>query len=261
MVKQILLLLILIIFFKLDVFSQGEIADDQRIVFSNENSFGIYINSNGYGFGYKHAKRLTGYKKRIFEIDFVEIIHPKQKKIDSENIFADANSKRFVFGKLNTLLDLRIGYGQQKEIYSKFDKGGISIRRNYSFGASFAFLKPVYYEIPYINFDTTAVYLQSEKYNTTTIHNYTDIYGRSTFWNGINETTLVPGLYAKYSIGFDFSEQERNLRLLELGFTLDAFLKETPIMATEKNSQVYFSLFLCYRFGSVYSKRNKEIDG
>jgi len=49
--------------------------------------------------------------------------------------------------------------------------------------------------------------------------------------------------------------------LLELGVIVDAFWKETPIMATEDNNQVFLSLFLCYRFGSVYSKRNKEIDG
>ena len=170
------------------------------------------------------------------------------------------NAKRFVFGKLNALLDLRIGYGQQKEIFSKFDKGGISIRRNYSFGASLAFLKPVYYDIYYPVSDSTYT-LVTEKYNTTNIHDVSDIYGKSTFWNGLDETKLIPGVYFKYSIGFDFSEQERNLRLLELGVIVDAFWKETPIMATEDNNQVFLSLFLCYRFGSVYSKRNKEIDG
>ena len=258
MSKQITLLLIFIILFKLDVFSQGDIADEQRIVFANESSVGIYLNSTGYGLGYKHAKRLTGYKKQIFEVDFVGINHPKQKKI--ENPYADLNAKRFVFGKLNALLDLRIGYGQQKEIFSKFDKGGISIRRNYSFGASLAFLKPVYYDIYYPVSDSTYT-LVTEKYNTTNIHDVSDIYGKSTFWNGLDDTKLIPGVYFKYSIGFDFSEQERNLRLLELGVIVDAFWKETPIMATEDNNQVFLSLFLCYRFGSVYSKRNKEIDG
>lgn len=257
MKKQIFLLSVFLTIFTIQVFSQGEISENKKDVFSNESSFGFYLNTNGYGIGYRDAKRLDGYRKRIFEVDFVGINHPKQKK--TQNPYADLNAKRFVYGKLNALLDLRIGFGNQKEIYSKFDKGGISIRRNYSFGPSLALLKPVYYEVAYPVSDTTYM-LISEKFNTVDIHDVYDIYSKSSFWNGVDETKIIPGLYFKYSYGFEFSENEKYLRLLQLGFVFDAFLKETPIMAIEKNNQFFLSLFISYRFGSIYSKRSKNME-
>ena len=39
---------------------------------------------------------------------------------------------------------------------------------------------------------------------------------------------------------------------------LDAFVTRIPIMAIENNKQVFFSLFLSYRFGKIIDSRFKR---
>ncbi|OFY69597.1 MAG: hypothetical protein A2265_01255, partial [Bacteroidetes bacterium RIFOXYA12_FULL_33_9] len=227
-----------------NLYSQGEIDDQRKIFFRNETSFGGYLSSTGYGIGYQHAKRLDGYKKNLIEIDLVTINHPKEKK--TQNPYIDQNQKRFVFGKLNSLMSLRVGIGRQKELYSKFDKGGISVRRYFTFGSSLGIVKPMYYEVLYPTGTPNEYYVVTEKFNST-IHNVTDIYSRSSFWIGIDELKFIPGAYFKYGFTFEFGEYDEFLRAIDLGIILDAYIKETPIMAIEENNQIYLSLFLSYR--------------
>lgn len=256
MFKHLLLILFLVTF-SLKIFSQGELGDEQKIFFKNETSFGLYLNSTGYGIGYQHAKRVNAYKKNLLEVDFVTINHPKEKK--TQNPYIDQNQKRFVFGKENALLALRFGVGKQKELFSKFDKGGISVRRYYTLGASMGLMKPMYYEVLYPTGSPNEYYIVTEKFNTS-IHNVTDIYSRSSFWIGVDEMKVIPGAYFKYGFTFEFGEYEEFLRALDLGIIVDVYMKETPIMAIEENNQYYVSLFLSYRVGKVYSKRRKNID-
>ena len=67
------------------------------MLYRNEQSFGIILHSNGWGINYNRGKHVTGYKKRMFEFDFVGMKHPKEvKTVHNEN------AKSYVYGKLNT---------------------------------------------------------------------------------------------------------------------------------------------------------------
>jgi len=68
--------------------------------------------------------------KNDLELDFVGIKHPKEYRYSNPY----NSNKTFVFGKLNCFFNLRVGYGKQKEMFRKVDKGGIAIRRYFNFG-------------------------------------------------------------------------------------------------------------------------------
>lgn len=231
------------------LFSQGELAEQPRIFFRNEESLALMLNSNGFGINGRYAKRINARRKTIYDMDLISIKHSKEVKIS--NYFY--NNKSFVFGKENSFFTLRAGYGKQVEMFRKVDKGGISIRRFYSAGPSIGFLKPIYYE--YVHLGPNALVDSSwiEKFNPAIHQQY--IYGKASFFKGLDEISVVPGIYGRFGFMFEYSRNDLVLRALETGATIDVFIKDIPILATEKNKMFFFSLFVCYRFGKIIDAR------
>lgn len=247
----------LLIIISLNAFSQGELNDEARIVSGNEKSYAVLLNSNGWGINYRRGKRLDGFRKRLLDFDFSYIKHPKE--IKTQNPYFE-NQKRFVFGKLNSLVTLRTGIGIQKEIYSKFDKGGIAIKYFYEAGISLALLKPVYYQVvdsEKVSNNKRVLYLSDQLFNHN-IHQVSDIYSRSSFFKGINETKIKPGLFVKFGLSFVYSNLYEAINALETGVMVDVYASKIPIMATDKNDPYIISLFVSYRFGRVGIKNRKS---
>ena len=254
--KIILLIIFCLTLFNICLFSQGELSD-KKAYNINEKTIALSLNSNGGGLNYRYGKRLDGTRRRIFDIDAAIVKHPKE--IKTRNPYYDKNNNRFVFGKLNNFFNIRTGIGLQKELYSKFDKGGVAIKYFYSGGFSLGILKPIYYDI--IVGKTTIgnkQYINTipQKFNYS-IHTSSDIYGRTAFFNkGMDEIELIPGIHTKFGLSIDYSKNDRLINAIEVGASIDAYLKEVPIMATEKNNQIFVALFISYRFGKVYTKKD-----
>lgn len=248
----------LLIFFSLSAFSQGELNDEVRVVTGNEKTYAVLINSNGWGFNLRRGKRLDGFRKRLIDFDLAYVKHPKE--IKTQNPYFE-NQKRFVFGKLNTLVTFRAGIGLQKEIYSRFDKGGIAIKYFYEGGISLALLKPMYYQVVDSEkiSDNKRILYTSDKLFDYNIHQVSDIYSRSSFLTGISETKIKPGLFVKFGLSFVYSNSNDAINALEAGVILDFYATELPIMATKKNDPYIISLFVSYRFGRVGIKNKKGI--
>lgn len=254
-------------------FSQGEIAETDKIFYKNASSLAIVLNSTGFGINYRYGKRIDAFKRWIAESDISIIKDPKEVKIYNSNF---DSQKRYVFGKLNEAIALRFGIGKQHEIYSKFDKGSIAIQYFYTAGVSFAFMKPIYYEMvdsTYINpaLNTITYYYGTHKFNTS-LHKSNDVVGKAPFKMGIDELAIVPGVYAKAGLSFEYSKTDTIIRALEAGFVVDIYTKKLPIMASSNNRQMSFSIFIAYRWGNIidgkkrgtkkknYFSRKKESD-
>lgn len=251
-----LLITFLGVLISISSFSQGEF-DEVRVVTGNEKSYAFLLNSNGWGLNFRYGKRLDGFRKRLLDVDFSYIKHAKE--IKTQNPYYE-NQKRFVFGKLNSIFALRSDIGLQKEIYSKFDKGGVAIKYFLGAGITAGILKPVYYQIvdsSTISNNERYIYLSDRKFDVTSIHQVSDIYSRSSFFKGIDETTFQPGINIKLGLSFVYSNIYDALNAVEAGLIIDGFLKEIPIMATEKNDRIFVSLFVSYRFGRVGIKNKK----
>lgn len=237
--KRFLIFGLLLISYNISLIAQGDIDDQTKIFYRNELSGAFLLNSNGWGLDFRSAKRLDAANKSLLDFDFAILKHPKEYRIPSQLGYGSM----FVLGKQFIPFIFRGSIGKQKEIFRKFDAGGISVRRFATVGPSLALLKPIYYEIQYEG------YTKIQRYNL-------DIYpeqinGRASFFKGFDEMDIVPGAFLKLGLSFEYSKQDKVLHAIEVGSFIEGFLKKLPIMATQENYQFFLSLFVSYRFGKV----------
>lgn len=252
--KRTFISVIILVLFNISLWSQGEIDTQKKIFYRNEKSFGILLNSNGFGCSYRDGKWKNDRDRKLFEIDFNYVQHPKEIKFPYITYY---NTGSYVYGKTNIMFSFRGGPGFQHEMFQKTDKGGISIRYFYGYGPALAIYKPIYYDI-YVFSGQEIVGKESKKFDVNLQH--AEIIGRSSFFKGIDETQFVPGLYAKSGISFEYSKQDKILHALELGIAMEIYPKRIPIMYLDKNPFAFFSFFVSYRFGKILNPQKPNDD-
>jgi hypothetical protein len=240
-------------------YGQGEIDTQEKIIFQNERSVSLLLNSNGYGAAYRFGKRKTYLNKTIYDIELVYIKHPKEVKV-SASPYSYATSRKFVYGKTNILVNLRPSMGFQREIFSKEDRGSIAVKYYLAGGPSFGFTKPIYYTFNIIAPIGGVNYIidtRVEKFEFSQHAQSVDIAGRASFWKGFNEIDIYPGLHVKGGMSFEYSASNQLISAIDAGIVFDAFGKKIPIMYTDLNNQFFLTLFVSYRFGWVVNARYK----
>lgn len=257
--KRLLIIAVTLLYGILSLHAQGELDEQQKVFFRNERSFAILLNTDGMGFSYRGAKRIDYLNKKFFEIETGSLKHPKEYKESNPYSYGGGS---FVFGKLNSTFFLRGGFGRQHELFKKADLGGIAIRYFYSAGPVLALYKPIYYKVRYLqwidpNLGIYYEYYEDEKFNSS-FASTQDIYGRSAFSKGLNEIKVMPGLYAKGGFNFEYSKEDKIIHAIEFGAQINVFPKKIPIMASNDNNSVFFSLFVSYRFGMIIDPLHPE---
>jgi hypothetical protein len=239
--------------------SQGEIDKQDKLLFQNEKSVTLSLTSNGVAGGFTFGKHKTYLSKTLFEIELAYIKHPKEVKI-SASPYSYATSRRYVNGKTNIFVNLRPSYGYQREIFSKEDRGSIAIKYYYGGGPSIGITKPIYYTFNIIAPIGGVNYIidtKVEKYEFVQHPMTTEIAGRASFWKGIDELTVYPGLHAKVGLTFEFGKYNRLVNAIDVSAVFDAFTKKIPIMYTDLNNQFFLTFAVSYRFGWVVQARYK----
>ncbi len=243
--------IIVLLYFPIALFSQGEIDEQQRIIFRDESTFAGYLSTNGFGIGYRYAKNLNAFRKIFYDVDASLIKHSKENKSPSP-IYP--NGRSYVFGKRNSFFAIRGGIGLQEELFRKFDRGGVAIRYFYGVGPTLGILKPIYYE-----FLDNTTYPPSQMVDIFPDDNNhpNTILGRASFFKGTDELSIIPGGFAKVGVSFEFSQFDEVIHAIETGAALDVFYKEVPIMAGTNNNFFFFSLYVSYRFGKVIDRKER----
>jgi len=220
-------------------------SEGNKIFYRNELYGGVFMHTNGYGVNFRKSIRQTGYSKRIFGVDLLNLKHAKEFK--SFNPYVEDN-RGFVYGKLNSTFLLRPSIGFQKIMFTKDAKKGVQISYAVFAGPTIAFLKPIYLEVADFQGNSRFGVSKTEKFDPEK-HTYDNIFGKAPFLKGIEETKLWPGLSTKFALNFDYGTDDHLYRALETGVALDAFIQEIPIMAFETNRRFYFTLFINIHFG------------
>lgn len=250
--KKLLIIAVILLFGAVSLLAQGELNVQQKVFFRNERSFAILLNTDGIGVSYRGAKRIDFLNKRFFEIEAGTLKHPKEYKLSVP--YSQGGS--FVFGKLNSTFYLRGEIGHQHELFKKADLGGIAIRYFYSAGPVIALYKPIYYKVLYL-ISGNEYDVKEEKFSVS-IALPQDIYSRASFTKGLNETKVLPGLFAKGGFNFEYSKEDKIIHAIEVGAQINAFPKKIPIMASSDNKTIFFSLFVSYRFGMIIDPLDPE---
>lgn len=240
-----------------DAKAQGELLDERGPDNYNENSFGLNLNSSGWGLDYRFSKRINFRNRYFFAVDYNFVKDPKEIKVI--NPYFEAQ-KKFVYGKLNSFHTIRFGLGWQRMIFEKRDKGSISINYLISVGPVIGLIKPIYYEIV----DSTETigniqyFYASEQKLDIDNHSASDIINRSAFYKGISEIGIAPGVFIKTGMAFDFSNDVLKTNVIEVGIALDTYLRPVEIMANNAK-QIFGTIYLEYRFGVKYNANlNRE---
>jgi hypothetical protein len=251
--KKLLIIAVLSLFGLLSVYCQGDLTQEASVYYRNERSFAIKLNTNGWGLNYMEGKRINYLNKKLLEFELSILKDPKEVKMTNPYWDTPGN---FIFGKLNSVFLLRGGIGRQRELYKKADLGGVSVRYFYTGGPVLAVYKPIYYKI--INWMSQYEYeIKEEKFDVKK-HDPTMIYSKAAFTKGLDETKVLPGLYAKAGFNFEYSKKDKVLHAIEIGSQIELFPKKIPIMATTSNKSVFLSLFASYRFGVVINPYDTE---
>lgn len=250
--KRLLIIAVIFFFGIITLYAQGDLNEQLKVFIRNERSFAILLNTDGYGISYRGAKRIDYLNKRLLEVELGILKHPKEYK--QSTLYDQGGS--FIFGKLNSTFYLRGGIGHQHEIYKKADLGGIAIRYFYIAGPVLAIYKPIYYRVLY-PVSSNGYEVKEEKFDVS-IALPQDIYSKASFTKGLNETKVLPGLFAKGGFNFEYSKEDKIIHAIEIGAQINAFPKKIPIMASNDNKAIFFSLFVSYRFGVILDPLDPE---
>lgn len=204
---------------------------------------GLNLHTTGWGLSATYSKYVNSTNSRLISLDFISLRDFKQQRVDG----IETRSKKYVYGKINSAYILKLNYGNQRSLISKNTQKKISVDFIYTGGLSLAMIKPIYVNV----YDQITQKPSLVKYNPFT-HGADEIYGRGPNFNGVNEMTAVLGGNINLGLGFDYSTYSEFVRRIELGVSIDYFIKPLPIMAFVDNRTLHPNLYIKFLFGREY---------
>ena len=216
------------------------------ILYSHTLGFSLFVHSRGAGLNLRYGKFFTAKKSRSSSYD---ILYTKDLRevLTSNPVYPEALP--YVFGKVNSMVTMRFCFEERNEITPKIRKNGAQVGWLKRFGLTLGFLKPVYLVIGYPDIPYEQFII--EEYNPEE-HFYNDIFGRSSWINGVDNLTVVPGLHFGTGFTFEYGGIRGLTKSIEIGGYTDIYLKKMEIMASEfvEPNRFFLGLYLKIEIGS-----------
>jgi len=223
-------------------FSWAQEPDNGEVktLMTRDYTLGLNFNTSGWGFAFDYGWQKNYKYKQTAGFTATNIRHQKEHKIYG----ALSNSKGYYLGKLNSLVSFRPHYGGKLILFKAKRENGIEISAKWSAGPSFGLVKPVYLKIDQINSNSI-----DSKYNPE-IHNSGNISSRSSWFRGLGEAKIRPGVFGKLGFDFNFSALKNGISGGEFGIMADYFPgPEIVVMYNNDNSNFYSALYLQFNIG------------
>lgn len=252
-----LIFFLLILFFTVSCFAQSKKKQRQEekrehinslirqeeegvITYKKSFLFGAKLITDGYGAFFELGRASSVKKSMLYQL---EISERKDKK--EEKVSYYANTVPYIYGKINFFYPIKLGVQQQILLGNKSNKNGVSVTANYGGGISAGLLRPYYVQVQqgnqinYIKYNSadSAAFLTSK------------IFGGPSFGKGWSDMTVVPGLYAKAAVRFDYGSYNEVISAIEVGVTGDYYTKKVPLLAYNPEKQFFFSGYVSILFG------------
>ena len=226
-------------------FSQEIESGNAKALLTKDFQVGLNLNTLGWGVVFDMAKQKNVKYKRTFGVVLTNIGHEKELKL-----VGTSGSKGYYFGKVNSLIALRLTFGGNYKLYKSKREGGVEIHYKWRFGPSFGLSKPVYLEIDKsVNGGIVHV---PERYNPD-VHFIGTIYSSTNWIKGLGESSLKTGLFTKSGFDFNFATYRRGISGGEIGVMLDYFpFNEIEILHKQTEQKVFVSLYLQFNLGKKY---------
>ncbi|MGN6566644.1 MAG: hypothetical protein ACTHJ0_01760 [Flavipsychrobacter sp.] len=218
--------------------------------YNHELLVGGKVNTNGWSGSVYYLNKKNKLTNNLWQLHFSEIKHEKQiKQQGSNKAFPQlGNAGPYIFGKINNLYTLQLGYGKEKLLLPDVLEGNISISFRYSGGLSLAMLKPYYLKLIYVDYAQPGdpAILKEEKYSTSNSDHFLnsgDVLSADKWSKGLDKIQYIPGLFAEACFVITPSKSKSFIQVVTLGANVAYYSKELPIMADQKAYPYQASLF------------------
>lgn len=221
-------------------FAQREDAGDYD--YDREVIFGINKNTNGGligGFVLKMGYRIDETKFQFFGLDLVNVKNPKEVRYNNT-----ALGSSYIFGKSNYLYSIRPYYGREVIVFKKAPQQGVQVSLLGAIGPTLGIIAPYYIEYKVNRLQTVR-----EQYDPEVHQSKFDILGPGRVFEGLGQSEVAFGGNAKAAVLFEFGVFKSNVTGLELGYQLEGFTREIPLMPTVENRQVFQSVYFTFFYG------------
>lgn len=211
------------------------------ITYRKSFAFGAKLISDGYGIFFELGRANSVKKGLLYQLEISERKSQKEQKQSNYS-----NTVPFIYGKENFIYPVKLGLQQQILLGNKSNKNGVAITGNYGGGIALSLLRPYYIQVQdgggykYI------------KYNSAdSVQFLTDnsIIGGPGFGRGWNELSVIPGVYGKAAVRFDYGMFNEIISALEVGVTGEYYAKKVPLMAYNKANTFFFGGYVAIIFG------------
>ncbi|MEP7197521.1 MAG: hypothetical protein ABI851_13450 [Saprospiraceae bacterium] len=222
------------------------------VIYKNERSFDLGIQTNGYYFGYNRGKISKYYLTKYLHMDLGHLKDSRELKINQSNISSNL-SGNYTYGKQNDLWNIRVGRGLVRYYSEKARKKGVAIGLRMEAGLLVGLIKPYYLQVRERRDNVDYVFsIRYSEERKDQFLNKENILGASGFRYGFGQLSVIPGAFGRIGLSFDPGAFEKMVRALNFGLSLDVYSKKVPILITQKNRFIFANFFLNIQFG----KRN-----
>ena len=218
------------------------------IAYHKHTVYGAKLTNDGYGKFLEIGRAQSVKKALLFQLDISERKHPKEEKVSNSLV----PTTPFVYGKINYLYPVKLGVQKQLLFGNKSNKNGVSVTGNFGGGISMGLLRPYFLEVN----DNVLGGRKLIRYESADKKLFTDVIqlnnlfvGGAGFGKGWSNLSVVPGLYAKTALRFDYGRYNEMVNGLEVGLTGEFYTKGVEQMVSNKAKQFFLNVYIAIIFG------------
>ncbi len=231
-------------------------VDWKGIVYKKEWSVDFRLHENGAAIAYNSGRIKSYNRTNYYHIELGFTRDPREKS--QSKISTRGRSGSFIYGKVNNLINLRLGAGVKRYLSEKQKRKGIAVGYTYEIGPSIALLKPYYLNLIYTTEQNGSLgfFTQAEKYseeNADRFLNINSIDSKASFWTGIDEINIRAGIQGKIGAHLSWGAFDKSVKAFETGLMFDLFASNIPILVeTEEisNKPYFVRLYMNLQLGS-----------
>ena len=202
---------------------------------------GVKLSNDGYGIFFEKGKAQSVKKSLLFQLEISERKHAKEEKI-----IDPFSGLQLSYGKINFFYPVKLGVQQQILLGNKGNKNGVSVTGNIGGGIIIGLLRP--YLVKVDKGTSKQEYVGYESADSTYFLNGPYVAGPG-FGTGWNQLKVVPGIYIKPALRFDYGKYNEMINALEVGLTAEFYSKKIPQIIYNKQHQFFFSAYVAIIFG------------
>ncbi len=221
--------------------SFGQREDVGNYEYDKEYLFGVNKNTNGGligGFVFKAGTRIDDTQFSFWSIELSNV--KNQKEVRYNTVLGNS----YIFGKSNYLYSIRPQYGRELILFKKAPNQGVQVSALGAIGPTFGLIAPYYIEYAINRVETV-----TEQYDPEIHQSIYNILGTGNLFEGLGQSEFAFGANAKAAVSFEFGVFKSNVTGLELGYMLEGFTKEIPLIPTTENNQIFQSVYFTFFYG------------